>query len=242
MKVKKINQNIAVWSVMGILTIILTVDIFTFRSSAASDDCAGVGDSSPTSYSLDDSEISKNLNDAGASSEANHTIVYDDAEVQAYDATREVIIDSGECGAEGDNLTWKIVEEEDGYALYIEGSGRMKDYYFNYEANENWHKDYRERIKILYLSNGITHIGDHAFYNCSGFIGNLTIPDSVTSIGSGAFWGCGGFTGNLAIPNSVTSIGKNAFRGCEGFTGNLTMPFATDNQAADPVQSFPGRS
>ncbi|MEG2842008.1 MAG: leucine-rich repeat protein, partial [Ruthenibacterium sp.] len=70
----------------------------------------------------------------------------------------------------------------------------------------------------------VTVIGYKAFYNCSIFTGNLTIPDSVTSIGSSAFENCKGFTGALKIPNNVTMIGDNAFGGCTGFTGGLTLP------------------
>ncbi|MBE6614189.1 MAG: hypothetical protein E7631_02665 [Ruminococcaceae bacterium] len=69
----------------------------------------------------------------------------------------------------------------------------------------------------------VTEIGNYAFYNCSGFTGSLTIPDSVTSIGEGAFSDCSGFTGSLTIPDSVTSIGNHAFSDCSGFTGSLTI-------------------
>ena len=41
---------------------------------------------------------------------------------------------------------------------------------------------------------------------------------SVTTIGSNAFYGCSGFNGNLTIPNSVTSIGDDAFNSCSGFS------------------------
>ena len=66
-------------------------------------------------------------------------------------------------------------------------------------------------------------IGDNAFDGCSGFTGNLTIPDSVTTIGNGAFSNCTGFTGSLTIGNLVTSIGEYAFHGCSGFTRNLII-------------------
>ena len=75
--------------------------------------------------------------------------------------------------------------------------------------------------------NGVNYtvkaIGEHAFYECSGLTGTLTIPNTVTTIGENAFHGCSGFTGSLTIPNSVTTIGILAFAGCSGFNGSLTI-------------------
>ena len=73
------------------------------------------------------------------------------------------------------------------------------------------------------IPDGIAHIGDSAFYNCTGLT-SITIPDSVTSIGDQAFSGCTGLTGELVIPGSVTSIGRNAFTNCYGLTGELEIP------------------
>ena len=44
-------------------------------------------------------------------------------------------------------------------------------------------------------------------------IKDLVIPEGVTGIGDYAFWGCDGLT-SVTIPNSVTSIGYRAFSGC----------------------------
>lgn len=71
-------------------------------------------------------------------------------------------------------------------------------------------------VKDLVIPNGVTSIGEGAFYGCSGLI-SVTIPNSVTSIGYRAFAGCSGLT-SITIPNSVTSIGGEAFAGCSGVT------------------------
>ena len=72
----------------------------------------------------------------------------------------------------------------------------------------------------LKIPDGVTSIGDYAFYHCTTLTG-ITIPDSVTSIGSSAFSGCTGLT-SITIPDSVTSIGS-AFSGCTGLT-SITIP------------------
>ena len=64
----------------------------------------------------------------------------------------------------------------------------------------------------------VTAIGNNAFSRCTGFTGNLVIPNSVTIIGNDAFYECTGFTGNLVIPNSMTTIGDYAFRNCMNFS------------------------
>ncbi|HHW89637.1 MAG TPA: leucine-rich repeat domain-containing protein [Clostridiales bacterium] len=83
---------------------------------------------------------------------------------------------------------------------------------------------HRDSVKSLTLPNGLRHIGNYAFQNCSSLTGSLIIPNSVTRIGTYAFYHCSGFTGDLIIPNSITSIGERAFQGCSGFTGSLTIP------------------
>lgn len=66
-------------------------------------------------------------------------------------------------------------------------------------------------ITALVIPEGVTNIGQYAFYNCST-ITSVTIPNSVTSIGSYAFHNCSGLT-SVTIPNSVTIIGDHAFYG-----------------------------
>jgi hypothetical protein len=71
------------------------------------------------------------------------------------------------------------------------------------------------------IAEGVTSIGNSAFYNCRSLTG-ITIPEGVTSIGNSAFYGCTSLTG-ITIPAGVTSIGQEAFRGCTGLIG-ITIP------------------
>ncbi len=54
------------------------------------------------------------------------------------------------------------------------------------------------------IPDGVTSIGKHAFFNCSGLT-SVTIPDSVTSIGDSAFSGC---TGLIQIEGGVSYVDK----------------------------------
>ena len=81
----------------------------------------------------------------------------------------------------------------------------------------------------LTIPNSVIHIADSAFAACTGFTGELIIPDNVTTIGHGSFVNCYGFTGNLTIPGSVTSIGDGAFESCSGLSGNLTVPCSVNS-------------
>ena len=119
-------------------------------------------------------------------------------------------------GSCGDNLTW-TVDTETG-VLTISGTGDMNNYY-----GERYHLWYSfdKYIASVVISNGVTSIGNYAFYGCSSLT-SVTIPNSVTSIGNSAFSGCSSLT-SVTIPNSVTSIGGSAFYGCSSLT-SVTIP------------------
>jgi len=141
---------------------------------------------------------------------------------------------SGTCG---ENLTWTL---ENG-TLTISGTGEMENYQEDNYAP--WYSS-RSSITSVTISDGVTSIGNYAFYNCSSMT-SVTIPNSVTSIGERAFFRCSSLTsvtiGNsvtsiedyafewcssltsVTIPNSVTSIGEGAFLGCSSLT-SVTIP------------------
>ena len=86
----------------------------------------------------------------------------------------------------------------------------------------------------LVIPDGVTSIGNYAFYNCSKLT-YITIPDRATSIGNGVFSGCSGLT-SITIPDSVTSIGDYAFDNCSGLT-SITI---SDNVSSIGDSAFYG--
>ena len=109
---------------------------------------------------------------------------------------------SGTCG---DNLTWSIK----GNTLTISGTGDMYD--FDRTNTAPW-DNYAKSITNVVLPEGLTSIGNYAFYLFSG-VKNIKIPTSVKKIGVNSFYGCVNLTG-IKIPNDVASIGSGAFYSC----------------------------
>ena len=133
------------------------------------------------------------------------------------------ILYSGYCGAEGDgsNLTWTLDAD---WTLTISGSGKMRDYYY---TNYPWISDpfAYKTVKKVTIQNGVTSIGNFAFYECRN-LASVEMADSVSDIGESSFSFCSGLT-SVTIPSSVVSIGEWAFSN-SGLT-NLTLPSGLDN-------------
>ena len=127
-----------------------------------------------------------------------------------------ICAESGTCG---DNLTWDLTDG----VLTISGSGAMTDW--SWDEYTPWNA-YLWDIATVTIGNGVTSIGNRAFYDCVS-LNSVIIPNSVTSIGMYAFHDCSGLT-SIEIPNNVTSIGDFAFNGCSGLT-RVTIPNSVTN-------------
>ena len=129
------------------------------------------------------------------------------------------VIDSGNCGANSSNVTWKLTSDG---TLTISGTGKMADY--GWEETP-WY-GLRLQVKKAIIKNGVTSIGSYAFCWCENLT-SVTIPNSVTSIGSFAFSFCDSLT-NVTIPKSMTRISENAFCACLNMTDVYYAGTASD--------------
>ncbi|MBQ9967334.1 MAG: leucine-rich repeat domain-containing protein [Oscillospiraceae bacterium] len=156
----------------------------------------------------------------------------------AAEETEELtIVASGYCGAEGDgtNLTWTLTSDG---VLIISGTGAMQN---QTPDNAPW-SDHSGVIKAVTIRDGVTTIGDHAFYRCE-IMTEIEIPDSVVSIGERAFLWCYGLK-TVTIPDSVVSIGENAIRACYALTSiklgsgvqNIEQWAFVDNKALTAIE------
>ena len=146
---------------------------------------------------------------------------------------------TGQCGAEGSDVSWELNAKT--MALAISGTGAMADY-ASY-SSVPW-TSVRGKITSVTIAEGVTSVGSYAFYNCSSMatvsipagvtsiggsafygcsnLANVTIPDGLTTIGGGAFYGCSSMA-TVNIPDGVTTIGSSAFQNCAALTA-ITLP------------------
>ena len=107
-------------------------------------------------------------------------------------------------------LTWSL--NADGL-LTISGGGPMEHYAFADDAvNSPWWER-RAEIVSVNIRNGVTTVGDSAFYGCAN-LQSVKLPDSVTRIGEWAFADCAKLDA-IALPDSVRRINRGAFSDCK---------------------------
>ncbi len=112
---------------------------------------------------------------------------------------------AGQCG---DNLNWVLYASGE---LVILGTGAMYDY--STADNAPWY-EHRDKIKIVTFPEGLTSIGNFAFYNCTT-LEKTIISDSVTNLGNYAFGGCAGLK-ELSVPISAkVSDYQNPYYNCK---------------------------
>ena len=131
----------------------------------------------------------------------------------AFCALLCVTVSAAYSGTCGDNLTWTL--NDGNGTLIISGTGAMDNCANNLGNSTAPWSGLRSKIKTVVIKDGVTTIGDMAFYDCTSLT-SVTIGNSVTTIGDAVFSGCRNLE-DITIPNSVTTIGS-AFSNCAFLT------------------------
>ena len=97
------------------------------------------------------------------------------------------------------------------------GTGAMCDYTESTSEQLPWKQTTLVKVEI---EEGVTHIGDYAFYDASSVL-SVQLPKTLKTIGQYAF--AESWIGELDIPEGVTEIGSYALSGM-GFLKNLVLP------------------
>ena len=165
-----------------------------------------------------------------------------------YFTVEESPIVSGTCG---EDVTWSLNRETG--VMTISGTGAMESY--TSTNNVPW-KDYRDEIKSLVVKNGVTEIGQYAFWKCKN-LSTVDCAKSVSVIASHAFQysGLSGVLdiyasgGNLTLDSyafadteitrtkhvSFKKIDPTAFKNCASFVGfgeDDSVTYMSDNYIA----------
>lgn len=121
---------------------------------------------------------------------------------------------TGTCGDWGDNIKWVL--DDDG-TLTFTGSGAMNDFRYDYDLENKvsspWHEfGIHKDIKKIVVGEGITSIGDYAFYDCEN-VTQVTLPSTLTHLGIDVFYDCQALTA-VTIPSKIKVIPDDTFYGC----------------------------
>ena len=73
-----------------------------------------------------------------------------------------------------DNLTWTL--SADGTTMTISGEGTMK----SYRLDDSPATQKEDSVKKVVIKDGVTSIGDYAFFNCTNLT-SINIPEIVTT-------------------------------------------------------------
>ena len=132
--------------------------------------------------------------------------------------TKVADADDAKGSIDGTDISWEYVADDK--LLTVEGTGEIPDV-----ASADlvpWYA-VRHSVETIEISEGITSIGDYAFYYCPE-LEEVSVPASVTGIGDLSFAFCSSLEG-ISLPSALESIGNSAFEACISLKG-ITVPAA----------------
>ena len=120
-----------------------------------------------------------------------------------------------------ENIKWEV-EDKTLVISPITDTAAIPDYK---QGDAPWYS-LRNSVENITVNDGITRIGDYAFYGFSkvrtlnykgAFYNKAVFGSSVTSIGNGTFESCMSLS-SVTLPDTVKTIGSSAFRDCTSLT------------------------
>ena len=116
-----------------------------------------------------------------------------------------VISLSAQSGPAGGSLSFSLLDN----VLTISGIGEMSNFS---GSNTPWYP-YRDQIKKIVVSEGVTSIGNYAFYGLK-HLEDVKLPNTVLKMGTYVF-NAAVLKKKITIPASVTSLGQYIFYQCD---------------------------
>lgn len=149
-------------------------------------------------------------------------------------ATERTVVDSGECGAWGYDVTYTLYNDGE---LVISGEGDMHNYF------EETSPFSRPDVKNIIIKEGVTNIGGWSILDCENLT-SVTIPNSITDVCSYAFYGCDMLTdvhysgteeqwNEIAIEDGNTALTNANIHFNWVGNGNVTDGDVTDDNVSD---------
>ena len=112
--------------------------------------------------------------------------------------------------------------------LSVSGTGDMP--HWKSDGDVPW-AAVRPKMTHIALSEGVTCIGNRAFYGCPG-VSEITLPNSVTNVGTESFAYCHGLR-EVTVPPNVRNIHMLSFRSCNGLAKVAVDPGNETYASAD---------
>lgn len=153
--------------------------------------------------------------------------IYSNKNNLLFKSLGEITADTGKLT---ETLEWSINISSG--VLVISGNGATPDFEDFSKTPWSCYKDY---IKTISVSSGVTAIGDYCFSGCVN-IGEIVLSKTVSLIGDYAFSETG--VVNLSLSQGLVEIGRSAFEGCLKLS-NVVLPSSLESIGESAFRNNP---